>query len=222
MASNKKLTLFGIVISMILFYFVMTGFFGLNKSFGDSYASRLWVSRIEFWIVLLIIFLFAKNIEKQKFLIWKTPKRKILFYITSILILLAVITVFLTSFSLLMQKFGVTSNDKELNTLTNVLCGNFGLLIFTCLTAAFTEELVFRGYLLPRLEILLNNKWMSIFLSSLLFGLAHIGFGDFERMLFPFIIGIIFSIYYYKYKSLTVLIICHFLMDFYSTYGACK
>jgi membrane protease YdiL (CAAX protease family) len=30
--------------------------------------------------------------------------------------------------------------------------------VFTCLTAGITEEIIFRGYLLPRLEILLKIK----------------------------------------------------------------
>ena len=222
MTSNKKLTLFGILIPIVLFFVVLSGLFGLNKYFGASFESIFWISRIELWIVLFITFLYAKGIEKEKFLIWTEQKRKLIFYIASILIILVTITVLLTGLSLIIHKIGFTSNDNALTTMTNVLCNNLGLLIFTCLTAAFTEEFIFRGYLLPRLQILLGNKWISIFLSSLLFALVHIGYGDIERMLFPFIIGFIFSIYYYKYRSLTVLIICHFVMDFYSTYGACK
>ena len=222
MSSNKKLTLLGIGIATLLFYFVMTGLFGFNKYFGISVESRFWSSRIEFWVVLLIVFLYATRIEKKPFLIWKERKGKLLFYIASILIILIVIAVLLPGVSFILKRMGVVSNDKALIEMINALCNNFALLIFTCLTAAFTEEFLFRGYLLPRFEILFGKKWISILLSSLLFGLAHVGYGDMERMLFPFIIGIIFSIYYYKYRSLTVLIICHFVMDFYSTYGACK
>jgi hypothetical protein len=96
------------------------------------------------------------------------------------------------------------------------------LLLFTCLTAGITEELIFRGYLLPRLEILFKNKWAAIIISALLFGLAHGGYGDLSKMLVPFIIGFIFAFYYTRYRSLTVLIICHFLIDFNSLYGSCK
>jgi membrane protease YdiL (CAAX protease family) len=44
------------------------------------------------------------------------------------------------------------------------------LLVFTCLTAGITEEIIFRGYLLPRLEIL-KNKNLSVIISSLFFDL---------------------------------------------------
>jgi membrane protease YdiL (CAAX protease family) len=40
--------------------------------------------------------------------------------------------------------------------LVQVLKKNRLLLVFTCLTAGITEEIIFRGYLLPRLEILLK------------------------------------------------------------------
>lgn len=222
MQPNKKLALSGIIISVLLFYAVTMGLFGLNKITGNTITWQLWLSRIEFWIILLIVYLYAKKVEKNNFLLWKERKGKILFYIASIFIILVIITVLLSTISLIMQKSGYVASNKVLDKVTGVLCNNFLLLIFTCLTAAFTEESIFRGYLLPRFFLLTKNKWLAIVLSSLLFGLAHINFGDFERMLFPFIVGIIFSIYYFKYRSLTVLIICHFLMDFYSLYGACK
>jgi membrane protease YdiL (CAAX protease family) len=221
MPSNRNLTIISILIPIALLLIVSTKFFGLNH-LGKTPEISLWISRIELWIVLLITYLFAKYIEKKNFLLWTEQKRKPLFYLTSIIIILAGITFLLTTISIAEQKFGLISNNKALNSMNEIMCNNKGLLILTCLTAAFTEEFIFRAFLLPRLQILLNNIWISIFLSSLLFGLTHFGYSDINRMLFPFIIGIIFSYFYYKYRSLTVLIICHFLMDFYSLYGACK
>ena len=221
MTSQKNLTIIGIFLTVFLFASVTTNFFGLIDLRKTPEIS-MWTSRIGFWVVVLITYLFAKNIEKKNFLLWTEQKRKPLFYLISTILILVGITILLTAISLIERKLGVLQNNERLKAMTELLCNNKSLLIFTCLTAAFTEELIFRGYLLPRLQILLNNSWASIILSSLLFGLAHFGFSDLNRMLFPFIIGIIFSFYYYKYRSLTVLIICHFLMDFYSTYGACK
>jgi membrane protease YdiL (CAAX protease family) len=41
------------------------------------------------------------------------------------------------------------------------------LLVFTCLTAGITEEIIFRGYLLPRLEILLKIKFISHYIKPI-------------------------------------------------------
>ncbi|MEO7209914.1 MAG: type II CAAX endopeptidase family protein [Chitinophagaceae bacterium] len=222
MTNSKSTKILGIIISMLLFFSIITGIFGLNSHHGLETASAFWLSRFEFWVLVILIYLFAKKVEKDKFLLWKEQRKNLLFYILSIIAILVFITVLLTGISVVLKNTGLSTNDQVVSSLNALLCNNLLLLIFTCLTAAITEELIFRGYILPRLDLLLKNKWLSIFLSALLFGLAHIGYGDFIRMLFPFIIGLIFGFYYYRYRSLAVLIICHFLMDFYSTYGACK
>lgn len=41
----------------------------------------------------------------------------------------------------------------------------------------FSEEIVFRGYLIPRLEQLLNSTWLSVLLTSLLFAFTHLYLG---------------------------------------------
>ena len=153
---------------------------------------------------------------------WTEQKKKPFFYLISVVVILSSVTVSLTAITLVEKKAGVEESNQAINKLIDVLCAGRSLLVFTCLTAAFVEEFIFRGYLLPRLQILTGNQWISVFLSSLLFGLAHAGYSDINRMLFAFITGLIFGFYYSKYRSLTVLLICHFVMDFYSTYGACK
>ena len=222
MTLQNKLTLTGIALALLLFISVMTNIFGLFHNSISSLDISLWTSRFEFWLALVILYFYSSKIEKTNFLLWEEQKKKPLFYLASTAIILAGVTVILTAISLAEKKLGLTESNKVFNKITDVLCDDKLLLVFTCLTAAFVEEFIFRGYLLPRLQILTKSKWIAIFLSSLLFGLAHFGYSDLNRMLFPFIIGLIFSFYYSKYRSLTVLIICHFLMDFYSTYGACK
>jgi len=222
MNATKNMKLPGILLTVLLFFFVLTGLFGLNNYLGLSPEPKFWLSRFELWAVLLLIYMFARKVEKDNFLLWPEKKNKPLFYVLSLLVIVIVITVLLTSLSLVLKKVGMASNDKALTTMTDLLCSNLALLVFTCVTAAITEELIFRGYLLPRIDSLVKNKWLSIFISALLFGLVHIGYADFGRMLMPFLIGLVFGIYYYRYRSLAVLIICHFIMDFYSIYGACK
>ena len=120
------------------------------------------------------------------------------------------------------HNFGIQSNSKIEQQLYDILCANKGLLIFTCLTAGVTEELLFRGYLLPRIKALTNSNVSAVLISAFLFGIAHYGYGDINRVLFPFIIGIIFGSFYLKYRNISILIICHFAMDLYSMYSQCK
>ena len=222
MIPRNKLTITGIALALLLFIAALTNIFGLFHNSLSSLDISLWVSRFEFCLALVLLYSYSSKIEKTNFLLWPEQKKRLPFYLVSIAVILVGVTIILTAISLAEKKMGLKESNEAFNKMIAVLCGDKLLLIFTCLTAAFVEEFIFRGYLLPRLQILTKNKWVAIFLSSVLFGLAHFGYSDLNRMLFPFIIGLIFSFYYSKYRSLTILIICHFLMDFYSTYGACK
>lgn len=46
--------------------------------------------------------------------------------------------------------------------------------LFLMLTAGFTEEFFFRGFLQTRLELLLQSKWLALLAASLCFGLYHV------------------------------------------------
>jgi membrane protease YdiL (CAAX protease family) len=47
-------------------------------------------------------------------------------------------------------------------------------LAFLLITAAFTEEFLFRGFLQTRLERLTGSKWAGLILASVLFGFYHL------------------------------------------------
>ena len=97
---------------------------------------------------------------------------------------------------------------------------NYPLLIFTCLTAGITEELVFRGYLMPRLQLFFKNNYASIVISSLLFGLMHVGYGTIFQVVGSMMIGLVFAIHYQKFRNIKILIFCHFFWDFMSLIAA--
>jgi hypothetical protein len=198
-----------------------TNFFGLIH-YGTVNATTYWISRIEIWMILFIAYLFSLKVEKTKFLWWPEQKRKPLFYLISLVILLVAVLFVGFSITMIGKNLGLVRNSNVMNQMTQIMCENKFLLLFTCLTAGFTEEFIFRGFLLPRFKFLFNNATVSIILSSLLFGLAHIQYFDIIQILIPFGIGLIFSIFYNKYRCLSVLIVCHFLVDLISLYGACK
>jgi membrane protease YdiL (CAAX protease family) len=106
--------------------------------------------------------------------------------------------------------------------LTEIFRHNKFALIFSAFTAGFTEELIFRGYLLPRFEIIFKNSYVAVFISSLLFALMHFGYGTIINAIAPFIIGAIFAIHYLKYRNIVFLIIFHFLWDMLAFYAALR
>ena len=204
----KKAIVLGIILTITICVLISTYFFGIIHT--DNKELLILTVKIEFWIACLILYLFSKYIEKGNFILWTEKKLKPLTYLVSIIYILGGLTIFMTGISMLINLFIPKTNNAAGMIIANK---NIILFIFSALTAACTEELIFRGYLLPRFKILFNNTGIAIFFSSLIFGLAHVTDSNFSQMLYPFIIGLFFSFHYFKYRSLTTLIICHFLID---------
>lgn len=152
---------------------------------------------------------------KQRFLLWAKKRYSALFYIISIVLILLSIIIVIGVLSKIEAYYGLSNSDK-LKAMLQLLWKNKALLLFTTLTAGIMEELLFRGYLMPRLQLFLKNIWHTLIISSLLFGLAHDSYGSWTQMINPFIIGLIFAFHYQKYRNIKVLILCHFLLDFIS------
>jgi membrane protease YdiL (CAAX protease family) len=88
------------------------------------------------------------------------------------------------------------------------------LKLFTVATASIAEELIFRGYLMSRLQLYFKNTWAPVVISGVIFGLDHAAYGTLSNVLGPLFIGLLFGWRYQKYRNLKILIICHFAIDF--------
>ena len=172
------------------------------------------IGRSFYWVFVLVMAQYAIKIEMQPLLIWEERKYRLSMYFSSILVLTAVIMVSLAIGNLIISKLtGKWESSEVLKGMADVFRSNKALLVYTALTAGVTEELIFRGYLQPRLEMLLNNPLLAILLSSLIFGLAHYRYGTIQNVLDPFIIGLVLGTYYWKYRNIKVTILFHFLWD---------
>ncbi|MEW6381746.1 MAG: CPBP family intramembrane glutamic endopeptidase [bacterium] len=81
------------------------------------------------------------------------------------------------------------------------------------LVVAFAEEIIFRGYLLSRIKEITDDTWISVLLSVFLFALGHAYEGA-AGMLTVGYIGLVFSLLFLWKKSLTMVIVLHFLTNF--------
>jgi membrane protease YdiL (CAAX protease family) len=84
----------------------------------------------------------------------KEKKYALGFYIKSIISTMLVL-ILVVSLCLTFRLADSNIDSEKMKVLVQVLKNRL-LLVFTCLTAGITEEIIFRGYLLPRLEILLK------------------------------------------------------------------
>ncbi len=81
------------------------------------------------------------------------------------------------------------------------------------ITAGFCEELIWRGYLITRLEARGRGRWATILLSAVAFALIH---GTPIHWVFTFLFGIVAGYYYSRERNLVPLMISHAVIDLWS------
>lgn len=187
---------------------------------GISEESSLIISRLFLWLCLLILYAYVRKVEHQKLLLWRPKKTSSVFYIVSFFVL--IISIFAVAIILkkIESLYGLTENSERLKTLLHIFRNNTPLFIFTVFTAAVIEELLFRGYLIPRLQLFFKNAYLPVIISSILFGLAHFGFNNISQMINTGCIGLITAIHFSKYRNIYILIVVHFVIDIIGVYTA--
>ncbi len=208
----------GILLSVLLYLlvsFAMSKFLNPSGTAAGINANSFFLSRLVLWFYLLLVYIYVLKVEKQNFLLWPEKKYSILFYLISVVAILAGIIVVSGLLHKVESYYGWDHSEK-LKVMLQILWKNKLLLLFTTLSAGIMEELLFRGYLMPRLQLLLKNRWLTIIISSLLFAMAHYSYGSLSQIINPLFIGIIFAWHYQKYRNIKVLMLCHFLIDFIS------
>jgi membrane protease YdiL (CAAX protease family) len=145
--------------------------------------------------IIIIIFIKKNNLlEKYGLCSFKGNLKSFLYFIP----LLAILTVNLWN--------GIKMNTSVINTI---------LFIISMLCVGFLEEIIFRGFLFVSMSQ--NGLKSAIVMSSITFGIGHIvnllNGGDFVptllQVFYAIAIGFLFTIMFYKSKSLIPCIIVH-------------
>jgi membrane protease YdiL (CAAX protease family) len=85
---------------------------------------------------------------------------------------------------------------------------------WTSITAAAVgEELVFRGYLIERIEVLTGSSFLAIVSSSLLFGIWHLPLWGAGDIIFAVAWGVEYAVFYVWRRDLVASMFMHFMTD---------
>ncbi len=216
-SANNRTIIVGILIA--LFSYGILGIIqNLLTTTQLSVDNLLLLSRLALWLSFAVLCFYSFKIEQQPLLLWKDRTYSVKYYMLSIIVILTAVAIgfFLIAVVFKLAGISVNNHSKRLETMVLIFKRNKFLMVFSALTAGITEELIFRGYLIPRLQLFFKQAYLPIFLSALFFGLMHISYGTLMQVLGPFYLGLLFGIYYYKYRNIKVLIICHFLWDLFA------
>lgn len=201
---------------MLLFGFLFFGRRFFTSTLGLTRLSNISIllSEFFFWLILLLLSIYANKIEKNKFLIWQETHYNVWMHIKAIFAIFAITIALEVPVLLVLKALHLLKESSKIDEMKTVLQANKQLLLFAALTAGVTEEFIFRGYLLPRFQIIFKNPYIAIALSSILFGLLHFSYGTIVNMVGPMILGTVYGYFYWKYRNIAIPIICHFLWDF--------
>jgi hypothetical protein len=199
----------GIILTLVL---ILLFDFWLSRVQMDYY-DKLFYSRFIYWGIVVVLLFYASKIERQPFLIWKEENNAIGFFLLSVFLLYlsSIGAAFVSAIPVLL---GMHESDTMMKKIVALITGHQAMIFFIALTAGVTEELIFRSYLLTRMAQWFKNEVAAVIVSSLLFAALHYKYGSLRELIFTFLIGVIFSIYYIKYQNIKAIIVTHFLIDY--------
>ena len=197
----------GLLISLVgnfLFYLYIS----LNPNNFDYYL-RITFVQISNWIIVIILVTIVLFWEKNSLSSLGLIKIKVkdLKWIFIVLIL-GLILFFISEY--LINSINLSSQSNETVALLNIPISIKILMVFT---AGITEEIIFRGYLIERINILSSSIIFSSLFSLIAFTVFHIPFWGIIGALQVGIWAIPITFYYVHSRNLTVCIIVHILYD---------
>lgn len=161
------------------------------------------------WAVVGLVVLYSRVIERGPFLLWTETGRGWKFHLLSLLAVFAA-TILL---GILNRAIGGAPNTEQAAKDMAYWDAHPWLFLFMGLTAGCTEELLMRGYLQPRLQLLTRSTWTAILVSAAIFSLAHYTNSPPPKLVLLFVQGALFAWHYRRYRSLVALMVAHVLID---------
>lgn len=128
----------------------------------------------------------------------------------------AILTVF-AAFSILlilgaiMNLLGVNIEDSS-NIQNLEMFFSIPTILFLITLQPIAEEIFFRGFILEKINSM-YGKIPAIIISSILFGMAHLSYGNIYPAMMIIFIGILLAVLVFKTKNLTAAIIAHVLFN---------
>ena len=174
--------------------------------------TTLVLSRFIYISLAGLLYIYARKAEHQDFLLWD-EHYPVEFYFKWV-ILLYLLTFAAQIVSAIPVWFGWHDNTVIIMKWMRIIVSRYWLLLFCAITAGITEELIFRGYLLTRLQQLFKNTYLPVIISATLFSVLHLSYFNLREIIFTFLVGIITGVHYQRFRNIHVLIVMHFFVDF--------
>lgn len=171
----------------------------LENNLGTFYAFRIMGS------LALSFFCLLKLARMDGFLtpgreVWKIPLWKYLFIVAGTVAVAYGLN----------YLFSATGFIESSESYQNVAKNQYDVAVWAGLilygvVSPFVEEVIFRGFLYGRMRVYMPKVW-AVLISALLFGVYH---GNMVQGVYGFVMGILFTVAYDRYKNFYLAVIMH-------------
>jgi membrane protease YdiL (CAAX protease family) len=195
-----------IVPSMVLSFFAV-------RQGGLSFLLTAWATMLrDLGLVALIFYFLRRNGEPVASIGWTLQKRWREVGLGVVLFFPFIVGAGLLERGLLAAGLSVPSTPLPAS-LTAKGIPELLLAAFLVLVVAVSEEIMFRGYLILRLQSVTASTFWSVLLSAFIFSLGH-GYEGSAGLVTVGFMGLFFAVVYVWRGSLVAPMVIHFLQDF--------
>lgn len=207
--SSYTITYAGLFLALIApsLYVLLVGPY-LFDSFPNQ-AAEIVTGLLLMWLLaigILVITRHGENLTLSSLgLIW--PTKKMIFQAIGIglLLMLAVPVLSIIASAI------VNEENGSMETVTHL---PWWLMLCSILTAGITEEILFRGYALERLENLTGNKFFSSVIALIFFVLVHVGGWNIAHVIGVVVpLGVVLILLYWWKRNTIMLMIIHITIN---------
>ena len=177
---------------------------------GTDLAPRIGRESI-WWAIGALVLVWVLRVERLPLasIGWRAPTWRSIAW--GLAAALAMIATFMLSYAVIFPAFGLTMNRAAVASITHV---PLWLQTATMVRAGVVEEIVFRGYVLERIEVLTGSKWIAGLASAAAFIAVHISAWGYAQLIVVAFGALILTVLYIRRRDLASNMLAHFLADF--------
>jgi len=197
----------GLFFSLVL-NFIIHIFIYLNQN-NFAYDFRIILINISNWALVVILIIIIVVWEKSSLASIGIKKISFKDFKWGLLVLILGFFLFFIS-DFIINSLNLVSQSSETKDLFII---PISIRILMVITAGITEEIIFRGYLIERIDILSKSIIFSSIFSLIAFTVFHIPFWGIVGAIQVGIWAIPITIFYIRFRNLTICMIVHILYD---------
>ncbi len=122
----------------------------------------------------------------------------------------ALIASFVLCYALIFPLLGLKVDVQRIG---SIISNAYWLQLVIFVFAAFVEEIIFRGYIIERIETLSGSKWLAFAISAIAFTLVHLSSWAVSQLIVVAFGAVIMGLLYLWKRDLVMVMIAHCLAD---------